>query len=219
MPDVLAPVFSGITSATALSQDVVLLAWTAATDDTSLTANLVYDVSFATTALACTGVNFLTQLTTKKGATSIAIGQLTPLTQYFFCVRARDEAGNEDTNDVTANAITTATPTAADVTAPVIGAFSPPSGTPIGTSQVIEFNVTDNLSAFRRIFVTCTFGNTGIVEVIYDGNNFVGRYTSFSTKANIDSGHHFGVLRLGGWTGPPLINVYAIDSAGNEGTG
>jgi hypothetical protein len=94
--DTTAPVFAGLTSATAASSSSATLAWSAATDDVTPAAQLVYLVYYSTTA---GGQNFaMPSVTTTAGATSVTVGGLSPSTTYHFVVRARDATGNIDGN-------------------------------------------------------------------------------------------------------------------------
>ena len=90
------PTFNGLNSAIVTGVDTLTLSWTAATDDVSDSANIVYDIFQASTA---GGQVFGTPThTTAAGATSFNVTGLARDTDYFFVVRARDEAGNSDTN-------------------------------------------------------------------------------------------------------------------------
>lgn len=97
-----APIFSGATSATADSTSAITISWSAATDDTSAASAIVYDIYQATSA---GGQSYSSpSYTTTAGATSYQVTGLSSLTDYYFVVRARDEAGNSDgnTTEVTA---------------------------------------------------------------------------------------------------------------------
>lgn len=92
------PVFSGIASVIANSATVTLF-WSPATDDVSSQSAIVYDIYISTTS---GGQSFSApDFTTSAGATSQTITTgLTPGTTYYFVVRAKDEAGNRDSNAV-----------------------------------------------------------------------------------------------------------------------
>ncbi|MDD5057532.1 MAG: GLUG motif-containing protein [Sideroxydans sp.] len=94
-----APTFNGVAVAipSAVGGDVTL-AWDAATDDVTASSAMVYDISVATTA----GAPFVASYTTAAGATSYTVTGLTAHVDYYFVVRARDEAGNRDSNSVEA---------------------------------------------------------------------------------------------------------------------
>lgn len=102
-----------------------------------------------------------------------------------------------------------------DGSAPVVGNFVPTPGTPIATTAHLQFDVTDNLSSLRAVFVVCFFAS-GAVEVVYDGSAFRAGYES-STRTGIAGGYRFTVFRTGGWTSAPSLQMFAFDTSGNEG--
>ena len=74
------------------------LSWDPASDDVTPQKKIVYDVYQATTS---GGEDFSTPTyTTGPGATSFATPPLTTDAQFYFVVRARDQAGNSDANKV-----------------------------------------------------------------------------------------------------------------------
>lgn len=101
--DTQAPTFAGLTSATALNTDITL-SWSAATDNVSAAADLVY--SIYQSAAAGGQMYNMPSYTTLPGATSYKITGLVPNTTYYFAVRARDAAGNIDANTVERSAKT-----------------------------------------------------------------------------------------------------------------
>lgn len=106
-----------------------------------------------------------------------------------------------------------------DTTSPVISALSPPAGTDIEPDQVVSFDVTDDVGAFTRIFVVAKDLDSGIAEMVHDGDAFNGFFIEQSTRTLITGGIHYEILRRGGWTGTRLeISAFAIDVSGNEGT-
>lgn len=102
-----------------------------------------------------------------------------------------------------------------DLTNPVISNFSPAPGTPISSTQVISFDVTDNIGLFTRIIIIARFGTTQ--EVVHDGSSFSFLYSNAScTVAPITNGFHYTVLRTGGWPSTMIFEPFAIDTDGNE---
>jgi hypothetical protein len=105
--DVLPPVFAGLESAVTCIPGPVggpvrssswRLTWKAARDDGTPAAAIVYDVYQATVA---GGEDFSAPTyTSDPGATTFTTPPLPDDTGYFFVVRARDRAGNEDRNRV-----------------------------------------------------------------------------------------------------------------------
>ncbi len=98
------PTFGGGTVATKIEATSVELNWNAAQDDKSPQKAIVYDVHQADK----TGAQDFTKptLTSPPGATSIKVSGLKGRTQYFWVVRARDEAGNADSNTKEVSATT-----------------------------------------------------------------------------------------------------------------
>ncbi len=97
-----APIFSGLASVALNTATQVTLSWNGAIDGASAQVDIVYDIYQAT----ATGAENYTAATytSNPGATSYVVTGLTPATQYFFVVRARDQAGNHDTNTAEKNA-------------------------------------------------------------------------------------------------------------------
>ncbi len=110
-------------------------------------------------------------------------------------------------------------PPVVDTTPPVISALDPPAGTDIEPDQVVSFEVTDDVGAFVRIFVVATDLDSGVAEVVHDGDAFNGFFVEQSTRTLISGGIRYEILRRNGWTGTRLeISAFAIDVSGNEGT-
>jgi len=104
--DVTPPVFAGLTAATTCIPGPIgagrttsyHLSWDPASDNVTPTKKIVYDIYQATTS---GGEDFSAPTyTTSPGATSFATPQLATDAQFYFVVRARDEAGNRDANKV-----------------------------------------------------------------------------------------------------------------------
>jgi len=202
------PTFAGVQTAVPAGPRSGALTWAAGSDDVTPTGSLVYEIHYATAALQ----PFVTRAVSAAGATSATITGLLPSTRYYVKVRCRDLAGQLDTNVVE---LTFVTPD--DVSAhPVIGNITPSAGTPISRDQAITFDVTDPVSAFRRIIVEVTNADTGIAEVVHNGDTFLGFYSGLSGRSLIANGWRYSVRRSGGWTGSPSFRVYAVDITGLE---
>jgi len=104
-PDVTPPEFGGLVSATAVSVSPwINLQWNPASDDQTPAAGIVYLIYKATIA---GGENLsVPTFTTSPGATSFSVTGLSPGTRYYFIVRAKDAAGNIDSNTVEKSATT-----------------------------------------------------------------------------------------------------------------
>ncbi len=104
--DTTAPTFAGATGATADSSSAITISWSTASDDVTASGSIVYDIYQASTS---GGQNYTTATATSAaGATSHQITGLAASTTYYFVVRARDAAGNRDTNTTQVNATTSA---------------------------------------------------------------------------------------------------------------
>ena len=101
--DMTPPVFAGCTAATTLQAITVGVAWNAATDDVSASANMAYDVFLSTTPGK---FDFTRPFATATGIDTVVIPALMTSTAYYFVCRARDEAGNEEDNTVEVTATT-----------------------------------------------------------------------------------------------------------------
>lgn len=103
--DNMAPMFAGLSSATAAGNSITLT-WSAATDAVSTSAQIVYHIYQATTA---GGQNYTTPTyTTGPGATQLVVSGLATGTTYYFVVRAQDQAGNISLNTIEKSALTQA---------------------------------------------------------------------------------------------------------------
>jgi hypothetical protein len=74
------------------------LRWSAAADDVTPSADIVYDI-FQAPASGAQDFSAPTY-TSAAGATSYTTPPLASSSQFFFVVRARDQAGNHDANTV-----------------------------------------------------------------------------------------------------------------------
>jgi hypothetical protein len=102
--DTTPPTFAGVASATTCIPGPIgggrttsyHLVWDAATDDKTPSRQIVYDVYQAGTA---GGQDFsVPTYTTTAGATSLDTPPLPTDEEFYFVVRARDKAGNRDSN-------------------------------------------------------------------------------------------------------------------------
>lgn len=106
--DVTPPDFEGLESATAVSDMQIQLIWPAASDDETAEGDIVYLIYQAETS---GGQNLDSpDFVTDPGVTTVTIDGLNPGEEYFFVVRARDEADNVDSNTVEQSATTLSEP-------------------------------------------------------------------------------------------------------------
>lgn len=106
VPDQTAPAFAGLEQAVTCIPGPIGpgrssrygLSWAAASDDGTPRSGIVYDIYQATTA---GGEDFSTPTyTSAPGATSFTTPLLASDSSWYFVVRARDQAGNQDGNTV-----------------------------------------------------------------------------------------------------------------------
>jgi mono/diheme cytochrome c family protein len=99
------PTFGGATTAVTKSPGSVALSWAPASDDVSQASAISYLVYASTTS---GGEDFQSpDVVTVAGATSATSTDLGGDTLYYFVVRAKDQAGNIDTNTTEVTATTT----------------------------------------------------------------------------------------------------------------
>lgn len=102
-----------------------------------------------------------------------------------------------------------------DVAPPVVTVVGPPITTAIVASTALAFTVTDDV-ALRRVMVVARLAQLGLEEVVHQGDRFAVLYAGASTRMPIAGGYSYSVLRNGGWPADVTIDVYSIDTAGNE---
>ena len=95
-PDTTPPTFTGLELARMLNTTTAILAWSAATDDTSPASGIRYFIYIATSS---GGHNFSSpQFITTPGITTYEVSGLSPGQVYYFVVKAVDASGNADSN-------------------------------------------------------------------------------------------------------------------------
>lgn len=107
----------------------------------------------------------------------------------------------------------------ADSLPPVVGNFSPPSGSTIDAADPVFFDVTDNTGLFKRVLVLIHQGDEAdeiATELVHDGEQFWWPYAAQSLRENIPGGFRYRVRRSGGWLADVVSVVFAYDNAGNE---
>lgn len=102
--DTTAPAFDGVASITAVSSTELNLSWNPAADNITVPSGIVYNIYMST---ATGGENLASpDVTTNPGVTSYNVTGLTMGATYYFIVRAKDEAGNIDVNNIEKSAVT-----------------------------------------------------------------------------------------------------------------
>ena len=201
-PDTSPPTFEGLASATvpAGAEDRIDLSWNPASDNRTAANSMVYLIYMATSP---GGENFASpSFTTQTGASSFSVTGLSPGTTYYFVVRARDEAGNTDSNTVEKSATT---PRESDTTPPTFaGLLSANRPQDAGDRINLSWNqASDNVTP-----------SPNIVYLVYQatsagGENYAS--PSFTTQAGATS---FLVTGLSPRTTYYFV-VRARDAAGN----
>lgn len=197
--DVAPPVFSGAAAA-ASAPNSITVSWKAATDDQTPAAQLTYQVYQSATA---GGENYAAPTyTTLAGATSYAIGQLPINTTYYFVVRARDAAGNVDSNKAEVSATT-----------PAVSDMQAPSFTGLGSATASSTGITltwtaasDNVSAAGQI-----------VYLIYQATTAGGESYATPSYTTAPGATSYAVANLNPNTTYYFV-VRARDAAGNIAT-
>jgi hypothetical protein len=142
--DSAAPVFAGAGSATGGDQ-AVTLAWPTATDDGTASSQLVYQIYVAT---AAGGESYATpSYVSAAGASGITITDLAVSTTYYFVVRAKDGAGNVDTNTIEVSATTSGN----DVMAPAFGGLATATAKTPSSILLSWTAATDNVTATNQL--------------------------------------------------------------------
>jgi hypothetical protein len=180
--DVVAPTFGGLVSAVPNGDASILLTWNAASDNISTAGQIVYDIYQASSPGGETfgGPTY----TTAAGATSFAIPNppplLAPQTPYWFVVRARDTAGNRDTNVVEKTATT-----APDTTPPTFGGVTSVTN-PTLTHLLVNWNAaTDDITPSGNIVYLVCWST---------GNACTTSFTAMATTAAGVSSYDIGGL-------------------------
>ncbi len=121
--DTTPPSVPGSFAANPASTTQIDLSWAASTDTVTAQPNLIYEICQSTTPGACG--TFTASITTGAGAVAISAMSLSPLTTYYFVIRAKDSVSNNSTASGEISATTNATGTVADPTyTPVAGTYA-----------------------------------------------------------------------------------------------
>lgn len=207
--DTTAPTFAGATGATADSSSAITISWSTASDDTTASGSIVYDIYQATTS---GGQSYTTATATSvAGATSHQITGLSASTAYYFVVRARDAAGNRDTNTTEVNATTDAAP---DTTAPAWENSTPSIANLADTSVDLNVQIDEAGTVYYIVIENGGTGPTAAdvkagldytgATVVKEGNSSVGA----------SSNHTFNITGLAAGT---EYDIYAV-AEDDEGT-
>jgi chitinase len=153
--DITPPTFGGLVSATAAGTSATL-AWVAGSDTVDPPSALTYSVYVATTTFA---EDFTKPPAYTGKGSGITINGLKPSTKYFFVVRARDTAGNEDANVVEKSCTTAVSSDVTPPSFPGVVSVSPSSRTTLDLAwpeAIDDFSAPSNIT--YEIFVATTAG-------------------------------------------------------------
>lgn len=197
--DVTPPTFAGATAAQS-APNAITVRWNAATDDTSLASSLTYLLYQASSPA---GQSYAApSFTTPPGATSFSVGKLATNTSYYFVVRARDEAGNIDTNKVEVSA---KTPANSDTMPPTFAGLA--TATAAGTDVTLSWSAgSDNVSL-----------PADLVYLVYQATSAAGENFTAPTYTTVPGATSYKVTGLLPNTTYYFV-VRAQDTAGNIAT-
>ncbi len=200
LSDVTPPTFAGLSTATVQNATTIDLTWAAASDTETATGNIVYDVYWNTS----NSFNFnFPNATTPGGALSYSITGLSPNTQYYIVVKARDQAGNRS-----ANTTATARTTQADTTAPDPVTLNTASGGECDTISVSWQAGTDDATPHAGLdYQICASTSSTGCDTNFAGN--IRKTVTGVTSTSID------VNPGDGWW---WVQVRARDASNNIGT-
>lgn len=200
-PDTEPPTFAGATTAFSITDTMIIVQWSAASDDRSPASLIFYNVYMATTQ---GGEDFLTpNVTTAPGDLQATISGLLPSTTYYFVVRAVDSSGNEDFNIVERSATTPALP---DTQAPIFAGATGATATSESTIVVSWSPATDDLTPSTLITYNAYAATvSGAQNFSTPDATSVPGAVSVVVGGLLDSTTYFIVVR-------------AVDAVGNEDT-
>lgn len=101
---------------------------------------------------------------------------------------------------------------AAIPTTPAISVVTPGVGTIIAAGTPLVVDATDT-TALSGVLVLVLVGS--VYEVAHDGTSFATNYSG-STRAEVEGGYRFTLLRSEGWTSAPSIRVTAANISGGS---
>lgn len=187
--DQVAPTFAGATAATS-SPNSVTVTWNAASDNVSPASQITYLLYQAT---AAAGQSFAQPTATSApGATSLSIGKLATRTTYYYVVRARDEAGNIDSNKVEVSATTPAT---SDTMAPTFAGLA--MATASGSSITLTWTAASDAvtSTAQMVYLIYQATSTGGQSFTTPSYTTAPGQTSFTVSGLVPGQTYYFVVR------------------------
>lgn len=196
--DTTAPSSPTFFSVNPASSSAVNLGWVASTDNITSAANLVYEICLSTNSGGCG--TFSATITSTAGATAYAYSGLTPVTTYYFRIRAKDQAGNFSSATSEQSATTQA-----------LGSVLPPSFSPAAGLYGSNQSVTLSTSTSGA---TICYSTSGVPSCNGSGGCAVG---TAGTNVNISGGTTTlrGIACKASFTSSSVNSgVYTIDTTG-----
>lgn len=178
--DTFPPTFGGLVALTSTGTTSLALNWAAASDTVTAASAIAYDICASTVATDCNPG--WTAGKTVVGTTSTSLTGLTPGSTYYVRVRARDAAGNLDTNTAVLSKATDV-----DVTPPVWGGgptVAAVYATGVSSSQKLSvtWNNASDVSAVRyrlcwstttyTSYAACSAGGGTLATTAYGATNY-----------------------------------------------
>jgi hypothetical protein len=144
-PDTVAPRFGGCAAATKVSAVTIAVSWSPATDDVSAAADISYDIFASSTPGT---YDFTQPFAIVKGMDVAVIGALQPSTRYSFVCRAKDEAGNEDSNVVEVSATT-----GMNATPPTFAGITTLTGDPVARTATLGWAAATDVATPQNLLL------------------------------------------------------------------
>lgn len=196
-PEGIAPTFTGLKKASAEGKTVRLF-WLPASDNVTHPENIVYDV-YSSFNQHKEDFNKPPRATSQPGAASIVIEEANLATRYFYVVRARDFAGNRDSNNIEGSATTAPLP---DTQAPTFGGAD--TVTPAGpASLTVSWHVPSDDTSIKDFEFTYFVYVSSTTPVPTTTPSLVVHQALKGTVVGLASGATYNVV------------VTAADAAGN----
>ncbi len=207
--DTTAPTFAGASAATAISSTEIDLSWSAANDAVTAPSDIVYLVYMSTTS---NGQDFQSQpdFTTAAGAASYAVTGLLASTDYYFVVRAKDEAGNVDNNTAEVSATTQTPP---DSTPPTFGGAAGATAVSSAEIDLTWTAATDNVTASSNIVYLIYFSTSSGAQDFQTPNyTTAAGATTYAVTGLTSSTTYYFVVRAKDEAGNVELNTVEVSA-------
>jgi hypothetical protein len=212
-PDTTPPTFAGASAVTGASLTSLTVNWNPATDDVTSQGAIVYEICISAVSTGCSV--FSVSATTAPGASSYLAAGLVPGTTYYFRVRARDAAGNRDSNVVVRSGVTLA-----DTTPPTGGLANGASRSGCGSRTLSWTGATDNYTTTANIlYRVCWSTTSGGCTTSWTTNATATGATSYSFSGLTASRYYYFVVRAEDQFGNRSSNTTQVALDLSDGVG